>query len=165
MSKQLRKMSSRRAIISPRKADLSSAFVEGLFGGRDWIHLRVVIKRGVENKAFGATTLATFLAHAVHSDEIRKELRDTIVSERSWKRRVAEKSPLSTAEVERMTDVGEVVREVRRVYGGDVDAADKFLTTPHHQFEGRPPILVAASEGGAQAVRELVSRMEEGAPV
>lgn len=161
----MRGVTSRSRSTAYRKADLSAAFVEGLFGGSDWLHLRAVIERGVESKAFGAGTLTKFLAHAVRSDEIRKALRDSIVSERSWKRRVSEQSPLSAAEVERMTDVGEVVREVRRVYGGDVDAADKFLTTPHHQFKGRPPILVAASEGGAQAVRELLSRMEEGAPV
>ena len=154
-----------RSANRPHKTDLSTDFVDGLLGGRDWMQLRLIIQRGVESRAFGAATLLRFLANAVRSEEMRAELRDTIVSERSWKRRVAGESPLSAAEVERITDVGEVIREVRRVYGGDLAAADKFLSNPHPRFEGRPPILVAATEGGAQAVRELLSRMEEGAPV
>ena len=87
-----------------------------------------------------------------------------IVPERSWKRRLAEKAPLSAPELERMTDVGEVVREARRVYGGDTDAAEQFLTRPHRRFGGEAPILVAATEGGAQACAKPLARMEEGAP-
>ncbi|HEY8175202.1 MAG TPA: MbcA/ParS/Xre antitoxin family protein [Gemmatimonadaceae bacterium] len=146
------------------KRDFSYAFVHGLFKGRDWNALHKVISEGVRRRAFGAPTVTLFISYAVTDEDIRRDLRSAIVSDRSWKRRVADKSPLSPAEVERMTDVGEVIREVRRLYGGDEAAADKFLTTPHRRFGGRPPILVAATEGGAQAVRELLARMEEGAP-
>lgn len=147
-----------------RRPDLSRAFVEGVFGARDWMQLRDVIRRGIESRAFGAATLTAFLAHAARDDATRRALLRAIVSERSWKRRVSAQSPLSPAEVERMADVAEVVREVRRVYGGDAAAADRFLASPHPRLDGRAPILIAASEGGAQAVRELLLRMEEGAP-
>jgi putative toxin-antitoxin system antitoxin component (TIGR02293 family) len=146
------------------KRDFDQAFVLGLFEGRDWNVMYKIIHEGIERAAFGAPTVNLFLSLAVSSDAIRLDLRNAIVSDRSWKRRVADKSPLAPAEVERMTDVAEVVRETRRLYGGNGDAADKFLTSPHRRFGGRAPILVAATEGGAQAVRELLARMEEGAP-
>jgi len=146
------------------KHDLGEAFVQGLFEGRDWSVLHRIIHEGIRREAFGAPTLHRFLLFAIRDDAIRLDLRNSIVSNRTWKRRVAEKSPLAPAEVERMTAVAEIVREVRRLYGGDRDAADRFLSTPHRRFGGRAPILVAATEGGAPAVRELLSRMEEGAP-
>jgi putative toxin-antitoxin system antitoxin component (TIGR02293 family) len=146
------------------KRDLEEAYLAGLFGGRDWSGLYRIIHEGIDRGAFGAPTVNRFLLFAVQNETIRHDLRGSIVSDRTWKRRVAEKSPLAPAEVERMTHVGEIVREVRRLYGGDRDAAEKFLTTPHRRLGGRPPILVAASEGGAQVVRELLARMEEGAP-
>jgi putative toxin-antitoxin system antitoxin component (TIGR02293 family) len=147
-----------------RHLQLQDAFLEGLFSGLDWRALHAIILDGIHRAAFGAATMNQFLDRATSHEDIRLDLRNAIVSERSWKRRVADKSPLAPAEVERMTDVGEVVREVRRIYGGNLDASEKFLTSPHPRLGGRPPILVAASEGGAQAVRELLARMEEGAP-
>jgi putative toxin-antitoxin system antitoxin component (TIGR02293 family) len=63
-----------------------------------------------------------------------------------------------------MTQIGEVIREARRIYGGDSDAAMRFLTAPHRRLGNRAPILVAGGEGGAQAVRELLAQLEEGAP-
>lgn len=151
--------------MAPSKHDVAEAFVHGLFEGRDWNTLFRLIHEGLARNAFGASTVSRFIALAVQGEAMRDDLRSAIVSDRSWKRRIAERSPLAPIEVERMTDVGEVVREVRRLYGGDAGAAEKFLTTPHKRFGGRAPILVAASEGGAQAVRELLARMEEGAPV
>ena len=91
-------------------------------------------------------------------------LRRLIVPERSWKRRV-KGSPLSASEMERLLAVGEVVRETRRLYGDEAVAAERFLTRPHPRLKGQSPILSAAMEGGAQAVRELLARMDEGAPV
>ena len=148
-----------------RKEEISSDFVEGVFRNRDWAELYSIVRAGIEMGAFRAPTVDKFGRSAVQDERHQVELRYSIVSERSWKRRVVEKTPLSSAEVERMTDVGEVVREARRVYGGDEDAADRFLTQPHPRLQNRPPVLVAASEAGAQAVRELLARMEEGAPV
>jgi putative toxin-antitoxin system antitoxin component (TIGR02293 family) len=144
--------------------DLAERFITGLFGGRDWSALRALLRDGLERGAFDASTVTRFLASCVRDESIRPALRRLIVRDRSWKRRVADGSPLAAAELERMTAVGEVVREVRRLYGGDVAAAEQFLTLPHKRLGSQPPILVAATEGGAQAVRELLGRMEEGAP-
>lgn len=146
------------------KQEIAEAFVEGIFGGRDWSELHALAQEGLERQAFGASTVENFLYRAVDDPDMRRALRGSIVSERSWKRRVADKSPLSAAELSRMTDVGEIVREVRRLYMGHDNAAKKFLTRPHKRLGDKAPILVAATEGGAQAVRELLGRMEEGAP-
>ena len=142
----------------------SDVLVDGLFGGHDWTRLHSVVREGVERGAFGAPTVTRFLARATEDESIRRQLRDAVVAGRSWKRRVDDRSPLSSAELQRLTQVAEVVREARRVYGGNDAAAERFLTAPHRRLGDRPPIIVAASEAGAQAVRELLSRLEEGAP-
>jgi len=123
-----------------------------------------MIRVGLQQRSFGAATLQRLLTEVVTDTGTRLALRRAIVSGRSWKRRVADRSPLSPLELGRMTHVGEVVREARRVYGGDVMAAEKFLMTPHRRLGNLAPILVAAGEGGAQAVRELLDRLEEGVP-
>jgi putative toxin-antitoxin system antitoxin component (TIGR02293 family) len=147
------------------KQELSDAFVDGLFSGRDWSVLHALAQEGLARQAFGASTVERFLDRCVEDEHLRRALRELIVSDRSWKRRVAERAPLSAAELAHITGVGEVVREVRRIYGGNDKAAEQFLTHPNRRLGGMAPILVAATEGGAQAVRELLARMEEGAPV
>lgn len=145
-------------------AATAEALVKGIFEGQDWGALHRIVADGLERGVFKAPAVTRFLSYAVRDAAMQKDLRSAIVSDRSWKRRVSEAAPLSAWEVERMLDVGEVVRESRRLYGGDEDAAERFLTTPHPRLDGQPPVLVAAAEGGAQAVRELLGRMEEGAP-
>ena len=148
---------------SHRTDQLSHRFIAGLFGGDDWQSLHQLMQTGLEKKAFRAQTVTEFLEHAVTEVAARSALRSYLVADRSWKRRVSEKSPLSAAELDRIADVGEVVREARRIWG-ESDAAERFLTRPHPRLRDRKPIEVAATEGGAQAVRELMSRIEEGAP-
>ena len=139
-------------------------FIDGMFNGTDWNRLHAMVRHGLTQEAYGASTVHRFLALCLVNEEMRTMLRRLIVPERSWKRRIGGRSPLSASEMERMIVVGEVVRETRRLYGGNTAAAETFLLRPHHRFAGQPPILVAATEGGAQAVRELLARMEEGAP-
>ena len=142
----------------------SDLMVDGIFSGMDWMRLHALIRDGLARNGYGAGTLTRFLDLCLLTEEVRPMLRQLIVPERSWKRRL-KGAPLSTSEMERMLAVGEVVRETRRIYGDDMEAADQFLTRPHARFAGQPPILAAATEGGAQAVRELLARIEEGAPV
>lgn len=142
----------------------SEMMVDGIFGGMDWMRLHAVIRTGLAQKGYGAETLNRFLVRCLLTEEVRPVLRQLIVPERSWKRRL-KGALLSNSELERMLAVGEVVREARRIYGDNLEAADRFLTRPHPRFAGQPPILAAATEGGAQAVRELLARIEEGAPV
>lgn len=153
------------AIRTPvRRTDqLSHQFIVRLFRGDDWRSLHELIQTGLEKNAFRAHTVNEFLEHAITEAAARSALRPWLVTDRSWKRRVSEKSPLSAAELDRLADVGEVVREARRIWG-ELDAAERFLTRPHPRLRGGKPIEVAATEGGAQAVRELMSRIEEGAP-
>ena len=148
---------------SHRREQLSHQFITSLFRGDDWSSLHQLIQAGLEKNAFKAYTVTEFLELAVNEATARSALRPYIVTDRSWKRRVAEKSPLSAAEVDRLADVGEVVRAARRIWGSP-DTAEPFLTRPHPRLQGKKPIEVAATEGGAQAVRELMSRIEEGAP-
>ncbi|HEX4684420.1 MAG TPA: antitoxin Xre/MbcA/ParS toxin-binding domain-containing protein [Gemmatimonadaceae bacterium] len=145
-------------------ATVSEAFVQGLSEGRNWSAIYKLVREGVSQGAFGANTVERFLEYASPESDTRRIVREAIVGNRSWKRRVADRSPLSPAEMERMTNVAEVVREARRIYGGDVDAAERFLASPHKRLGGEPPIIVAAAEGGGQAVREVLARLEEGAP-
>lgn len=148
----------------PRTAEqLSHQFIVRLFRGDDWTSLYQLIQTGLDKKAFRAGTVTEFLEHAISESAARSALRPYLVTERSWKRRVSEKSPLSASELDRLTDVGEVIREARRIWG-DNDAAERFLTRPHARLRGKRPVEVAATEGGAQAVRELMSRIQEGAP-
>ncbi len=142
---------------------LSHQFILRLFRGDDWKSLYQLIQAGLDKKAFRAQTVTEFLEHAITESTARSALRPYLVTERSWKRRVSEKSPLSAVELDRLTDVGEVVREARRIWG-DNAAAERFLTRPHPRLCGKRPVEVAATEGGAQAVRELMSRIQEGAP-
>lgn len=142
----------------------SDALVEGIFDGTDWIRLHAMIRSGLAREDYGAATVTRFLSLCLVTEEVRPMLRRLIVPERSWKRRV-KGSPLSASEMERLLAVGEVVRETRRLYGDEAVAAERFLTRPHPRLKGQSPILSAAMEGGAQAVRELLARMDEGAPV
>lgn len=158
-------MSTTQKPVKRSKQEISDAFIDGMFGGSDWSELHALVQEGLERHAFGASTVEKFLERCTDDVRVRRALRNAIVSERSWKRRVADKSPLSAAELHHLTDVGEIVRETRRLYMGHLSAANKFLTRPHWLFHEKPPILVAATDGGAQAVRELLGRMAEGAPV
>ncbi|MEO8622599.1 MAG: MbcA/ParS/Xre antitoxin family protein [bacterium] len=146
------------------KQGLSDALVDGIFDGTDWMRLHATIRSGLAQNGYGAPTLSRFLSRCLLDEEVRPMLRQLIVPDRSWKRRLAG-APLSASEMDRMIAVGEVVREARRLYDGNEEAAERFLTMPNARFGGQTPILAAATEGGAQAVRELLARVDEGAPV
>lgn len=151
------------SLLYKKPRQLEREFIEGLDRGRDWLSLHDVIKAAIVKGAFRASTVERFLVFALRTEAARTSLRQALVTERSWKRRKAH-APLSTAEVERMTRVADTVREARRLWNDD-DAAEMFLTRPHPRLGGGRPIDVAVSEGGYQAVRELLTRIEEGAPV
>ena len=130
----------------------------------DAIAVYDIIQGGMPTKAFGADAVESFLERTIANKDVRPDVRQSLVSERSWKRRKGERPSLSAAEVSRLADVGHVVRQARRLWQNDA-VAEKFLTTPHPRLHGREPMQVAASEGGLPAVLELLQRIEEGAPV
>lgn len=143
----------------------SRAVVTALLGGLDWATLQAAIEEGVERGAFRASTLDYLLGESIPDPVLRVAIRARIIPLRSWRRRTAGDQPLSATEVRRMTDLAEVVRGARDAYEGDAIAADVFLRTPRPEFHGRAPILMAAMDGGPQAVRELIAKLSEGAPV
>ncbi len=118
----------------------------------------------IQDGEFGADVVESFLGRTITNKDVRPDVRQSLVSERSWKRRKGPKPVLSPAEVSRLVDVGHVVRQARRLWQNDA-LAEKFLTTPHPRLHGREPMRVAASPGGLPAVLELLQRIEEGAPV
>jgi putative toxin-antitoxin system antitoxin component (TIGR02293 family) len=130
----------------------------------DAIAVYDIIQDGMATNAFGADAVESFLERTIANKDVRPGVRQSLVSERSWKRRKGERPSLSAAEVSRLADVGHVVRQARRLWQDDA-VAEKFLTTPHPRLHGREPLQVAASEGGLPAVLELLQRIEEGAPV
>ena len=48
------------------------------------------------------------------------------------------------------------------LFAGDQAAADRWLKTPAKALGGRTPLEVLALEGGADAVRDLIGRLEHG---
>jgi putative toxin-antitoxin system antitoxin component (TIGR02293 family) len=149
-----------------RESRISKKFLADLFSDTDWIVVYHDLQKGIALKAFSAATVESFLDLAVEDKEIRPSLLRWLVSERSWKRREGGKTALSAAEVTRIASVGRVIREARRLWPEpDHGAAEKFLVTPHPRLHGETPLKVAVSDGGLPAVLELLSRIEEGAPV
>ncbi len=142
---------------------VSTALIDAIARG-DAIDVYDIIQRGMPKKAFGASTVESFLEHLIMNTDARRELRRALVPERSWKRRKAERTALSGAELSRLAAVGHLVRQARRLWQDDA-TAEKFLTTPHPRLHGKEPIQVAAMEAGLPAVLELLQRIEEGAPV
>ncbi|MCZ7583841.1 MAG: DUF2384 domain-containing protein [Deltaproteobacteria bacterium] len=151
---------------SVRESEISKKFLADLFGGKDWSTVYGDLQKGIARKAFSAATVESFLRRALETEDVRPSLLRWLVSERSWKRRVSEKTALSEEEVSRIASVGRVLREARRLWPEpDHASAEKFLITPHPRLRGEPPLKVAASAGGLPAVLELLARIEEGAPV
>lgn len=148
----------------PAAKQTTAKFIAALECG-DAIDVYNIIQDGMATKkAFGADAVESFLERTIANKDVRPDVRQSLVSERSWKRRKGERPSLSAAEVSRLADVGHVVRQARRLWQNDA-VAEKFLTTPHPRLHGREPMQVAASEGGLPAVLELLQRIEEGAPV
>jgi putative toxin-antitoxin system antitoxin component (TIGR02293 family) len=70
---------------------------------------------------------------------------------------------LTPAESERTARVAHVVALTEYVWE-DLEAARAFLTTPHPELGGRPPIEVAGDEFGARHVEEILHGILHGLP-
>lgn len=73
---------------------------------------------------------------------------------------------LSRSESERLLSITKVFNEVLRLYGGDSDAAEHFLTRRHPMLGKRAPVdLAVESTAGADLVLKLLARADAGVAV
>lgn len=86
-----------------------------------------------------------------------------IIPEATYRRNQKARKALSREMSERLYEVGRVVEAAKRTYGGDVEAARRFLSRPHPLLDGRSPLALAqASSAGADAVINLMRRADAG---
>jgi len=86
-----------------------------------------------------------------------------IIPEATYRRNQKSRKALSREMSERLYEVGRVVEAAKRSYGGDIDAARRFLARPHPLLDGRTPLALAqASSAGADAVLNLLRRADAG---
>jgi putative toxin-antitoxin system antitoxin component (TIGR02293 family) len=86
-----------------------------------------------------------------------------IIPEATYRRNQKSRKALSREMSERLYEVGRVVEAAKRSYGGDIDAARRFLERPNPLLDGRTPLALAqASSAGADAVVNLLRRADAG---
>lgn len=86
-----------------------------------------------------------------------------IVPEATFRRHKSSRKALSREMSERLYEVGRVVVVAEAAYGGDSEAARRFLSRPHPMLDGRTPLdLAIASSAGADAVINLLHKADAG---
>ena len=69
---------------------------------------------------------------------------------------------LTPAESDRTVRIARVVDMSHALMRGDLDAARRWLTTPHGLLDGESPLRRASTETGAHDVEQLVGRLRHG---
>lgn len=82
------------------------------------------------------------------------------ISPRTWARRKSA-GRFDTLESDRLARLLRLIRRTADVVGGDNEART-WLTTPSRALDHRTPLEVAATEVGAEAVLQLLGRLEHG---
>ena len=82
------------------------------------------------------------------------------VAPRTWARR-KHAGRFDMLESDRVARLGRLVRRARNVLGGP-DEARQWLALPNRALQGRSPFDVSATEVGAEAVFDLLGRLEHG---
>lgn len=124
---------------------------------RSLADLRVAIGAGL------ALPALEHVAGEVYGDTAgRRALMRAVVPEGSLKRR-QRSGQLSPAESERTARLAHIVALADYVWR-DRDAARAFLTTPHPELAGKPPIEAAVEEFGARQVEEILEGILHGLP-
>ena len=83
------------------------------------------------------------------------------IPQRTLMRRKA-KGRLLPDESERLLRVSGVFEQAVELFEGDVDAARRWLTTPHKELGNHAPLDFARTEIGAREVEDLIGRLEHG---
>jgi putative toxin-antitoxin system antitoxin component (TIGR02293 family) len=111
-------------------------------------------------RGFPKATLRN-LARRVFSDTAdQRAMMRRIVPEATYKRR---RERLSPAESERTERLARVVATAEDVWQ-DREQARRFLTTPHPELGGKPPLEAAGTELGARQAEEIMARIVYGLP-
>jgi putative toxin-antitoxin system antitoxin component (TIGR02293 family) len=79
---------------------------------------------------------------------------------RTWARR-KQVGSFDMLESDRIARLGRLIKRAGKVLGGH-DAARVWLTTPSRALHGRTPFAAADTETGAEAVFDLLGRLEHG---
>lgn len=82
------------------------------------------------------------------------------ISPRTWVRR-KQQGTLDVLESDRLARLHRLVRRASKVLGG-ADEGRTWLTTSQRALQHRTPLEVAATEVGAEAVFQLLGRIEHG---
>lgn len=82
------------------------------------------------------------------------------VAPRTWARR-KQAGRFDMLESDRVARLGRLVRRARNVLGGS-DEARRWMATSNRALQGRSPFDVAGTEVGAEAVFDLLGRLEQG---
>jgi putative toxin-antitoxin system antitoxin component (TIGR02293 family) len=116
--------------------------------------LEAAVVTGLPKRAL-RLTLARGCASAQHA----RALLYRVVPEATYKRR----SRLTAAESERTERLARVIAAAEYVWDNRDDARE-WLTKPHPELEGRPPLEAALTELGARRAEELLDRLFYGIP-
>lgn len=96
----------------------------------------------------------------------RKNVVGPVIPEATLRRARNSGKPLSRAMSDRVCELGRVVSALDRIFRGDREAINAYLTARHPLLEGRRALDVAcSSSAGARTVLELIHRAEFGFPV
>jgi len=82
------------------------------------------------------------------------------IAPRTWARR-KQAGRFDMLESDRLARLGRLVRRARNVLGGSAEART-WMATPNRALQGRTPFDVAGTEVGAEAVFDLLGRLEHG---
>lgn len=86
-----------------------------------------------------------------------------LIPEATLRRARKDRKALSREMSERLYEVSRVVDAVSRIYHGDQERIDRFLSKPHPLLAGKSPIQMAgSSSAGANAVLNLLQRADSG---
>jgi putative toxin-antitoxin system antitoxin component (TIGR02293 family) len=82
------------------------------------------------------------------------------IAPRTWARR-KQAGRFDMLESDRLARLGRLVRRARNVLGGP-NEAKVWMASPNRALQGRTPFDVAGTEVGAEAVFDLLGRLEHG---
>ncbi|MGA3079963.1 MAG: antitoxin Xre/MbcA/ParS toxin-binding domain-containing protein [Terracidiphilus sp.] len=116
--------------------------------------LEAAVVTGLPRQALRLT-----LARACSSAPQARTMLYRVVPEATYKRRTR----LSAAESERTERLARVIAAAEYVWDNRDDARE-WLTRPHPELEGRPPIEAALTELGARRAEEILDRLFYGIP-
>ncbi|MGZ4999947.1 MAG: antitoxin Xre/MbcA/ParS toxin-binding domain-containing protein [Methylomonas sp.] len=112
-----------------------------------YAELDEMIVKGLPKTAINASIERIFT-----NTEDRKQLRNQIIPEATYKRR---RETLSAEESGRAERLARIIANAEYVWNSESDAR-AFLTTPHPMLRDRTPLEVSMTEVGARRVEELL---------